>query len=636
MRKGWSTSTASGSLAGLGVSGVLAGGSVLAEGSATGGGDFTAPGASAGRRAFFPPRRTCDNPGVRSGWRTFLVSLALAVAVVAAFLPVGGHEFVSFDDDAYVTANPEVRGGLAPRGIAWAFTSTRAANWHPLTWLSHMLDVELFGLDAGRHHLTSLGLHLAGTLLLFSVLRAFTGALWRSAFAAALFALHPLRVESVAWVAQRKDVLALLFWLLTMGAYRRYLAAPGRGRYLAVCVLFAAGLAAKPTLVSLPLALLLLDLWPLGRLRPAPAGTPRRPSRNPAVRLLLEKAPLFLLAAAAAVVTFLAQSGSAVSSLESWPLPDRAAAALTGYAAYLGKTLWPADLAVFYPLPPEGISAAGRAAALVSLAGLAALTALLLRAWRRAPFLGFGWVWFLVTLIPVIGLVQVGTQSVADRYTLIPHIGLAVLASWGLELLVRALPRRRGALLALAALVPVALAVQTRRQVLTWRDSGTLYRHALAVTSGNWLVNYNYGMLLEEQGRRDEAAARYEEALRARPRFGPAHNNLGRILLAGGRAAEAERHFRQALELDPGLTQARNNLGVVLLRRGDAAGAARQLAEAVRLDPGYVDARFNLASALAAAGERGEAVRQFREVLRLSPGDAMARHRLEGLLGTGP
>jgi Tfp pilus assembly protein PilF len=555
-----------------------------------------------------------------------VLSCALTAAVLITFSAVGGHDFVAFDDDAYVTDNPSVRSGLSAAGVVWAFTSMHAGNWHPLTWLSHMLDVELFGLEAGRHHLTNLLLHLCNTLLLFSFLRAATAAPWRSALAAALFALHPLRVESVAWVAQRKDVLALFLLLLTLEAYRRYASAPSTSRYLAVCTLYAAGLMAKPTLVALPVALLLLDRWPFDRL----GG--RSPQR--AGRLLVEKVPLLLLAGASSVGTFLAQSrGGAVNSLEMWSLRERLFTALVGYPGYLGKTLFPVDLAVFYPTPKEGVPAL---AALAACAALAALTALVWTFRRGFPYLEFGWSWFLVTLLPVIGLVQVGTQAIADRYALIPHVGLAVLAAWGLADLLKRAPRARAWLVTGVFPLLFVLSLQTRQQVSTWRDSFTLYRHALAVTADNWLIHYNYGTLLQREGKQAEAQAQFEAAIGARPNFADAHNNLGELLLGLGRLAESEAHLRKAVAAQPGHLQANNNLGVVLMRRGENGGAVKYLSEAIARDPGYVDARFNLASALMAAGERTAAIEQFREVLRLNPADAMARYNLEWLLSSPP
>jgi tetratricopeptide (TPR) repeat protein len=572
---------------------------------------------------------------MRRRHRSLILALALAAAVLAAFYPVGGNDFVAFDDDAYVTENPRVLAGLSPAGVAWAFTTLHAANWHPLTWISHMLDVELFGLEAGRHHLTSLLLHLGNTLLLFSFLRAATGAFWRSGLAAALFALHPLRVESVAWVAQRKDVLALLFLLLTLSAYRRFVSAPSPGRYGATVALYAAGLMAKPTLVTVPVALLLLDRWPLGRLGGLrPGRAERAQERPPASRVFIEKLPFLLLAAAVSVGTFFAQSrGGAVNTIEEWPVRDRLFTALTGYLAYLGKTLLPADLAVYYPVPKGGFTAA---AAVASLALLAALTALVLACRRRLPWLEFGWSWYLVTLLPVIGLVQVGTQAIADRYLLLPHIGLAVVASWGLAEFLSPAPRARLVVVPATLLALLALSLKTNRQISHWRDGVTLYRHALAVTADNWLIHYNFGTLLRQQGNLTGAAAELEAAISAKPDLADAHNNLGDVLLALGRAPAAEAHFLKAVEIQPGYLPAYNNLGAALLNRGEHAGAIRYLSEVVARDPGYVDARFNLASAYLAAGDRAAAIREFREVLHLSPADAMARYHLERLLSPTP
>lgn len=560
-----------------------------------------------------------------------ILSCALGAAVLAVFLPVSGYDFVAFDDDTYVTENPRVLAGLSASGAVWAFTTMHAGNWHPLTWLSHMLDRELFGLDAGRHHITNLLLHLCNCLLFFSFLRGATGALWRSAFAAALFALHPLRVESVAWIAQRKDGLALFFLLLTLIAYRRYAAARTPGRYAAVCVLYAAGLMAKPTLVTLPIGLLLADVWPLGR----GAGTREdaarlAPEQLRARRVLLEKIPLLLVAGATAITVLVAQSrGGAVNTLEEWSARDRLYTTVIGYVTYLGKSLFPAGLAVYYPLPREGFSAAAAAA---SLAVLIALAAFALAIRRRYPYVWFGWFWYLVTLLPVSGLLQAGTQAVADRYMLLPHLGLSVLASWAAADLLKRAPGLRAVLLPAALGVLLVLSLQTRRQLASWRDSPALFEQALAVTVDNWLIHYNYGTLLASEGRPTEAVPHLEAAIKVKPGDADAQNNLGNLLAGLGRAAEAEEHFRAALASRPDHVQALNNLGVSLLHRGENGLAVTYLSEAVARDPGYVDARFNLGTALMRAGNAPAAIGEFRAVLRLNPADAMARSYLELLL----
>jgi tetratricopeptide (TPR) repeat protein len=439
-----------------------------------------------------------------------LLGAALALLTLAAYLPTLHNGFVNLDDGLYVTGNPHVQQGITGAGVAWALTANVANNWHPLTLLSHLLDCQLFGLDAAGHHATSLLLHLANVVLLFAVLRRLTGAVWRSAAVAALFAVHPAHVESVAWVAERKDVLSALFWLLAMAAYGRYARRPSVGRYLPVALAMALGLAAKPMVVTLPFALLLLDIWPLERL-----GLGWK-------RLAVEKLPLLALSAASSLVTLHYQRTSlAPLGLDPWSL--RLANAAVSYTAYLGKLLLPSNLAVFYPIPLA--IPAWKVAGAVAL--LAILTALAVRTARKAPWLLVGWLWFLGTLVPVIGLVQVGRQAMADRYTYIPSIGLFVAIVWGIAGLVG----ERRAVLATAAAVVIALLVAgTWMQAGTWRDSVTLYRHALAVTPDNYL----------------------------------AHLGLAKALVAKGDGAGAAEQYRAALALRPGLIEARAGLEAVL------------------------------------------------------------------------
>jgi Flp pilus assembly protein TadD len=543
--------------------------------------------------------------------RALLVSLILIAATVIVYAPVGQHGFVNLDDAQYVSANPAVSGGLSARGAAWAFTTWHAGNWHPVTWLSHMLDVQLYGLNAGPHHVTSLLLHIANTVLLFGLLHRMTGALFRSAFVAALFALHPLHVESVAWVAERKDVLSTFFFLLTLGTYLAYVRRPGPSRYAAMLALFALGLMAKPMLVTLPFVLLLLDFWPLGR------GLWRRQ--------ILEKLPLLALAAASSIVTFVVQQrAGAVKGLDALPLDRRLANAVVTYAAYIGKMLWPAHLAAIYPYPawPAGWLVAG------AIVGLIAVTVLTMRAARRHPYLPVGWLWYLGTLVPVIGLVQVGSQPMADRYTYIPLVGLFVIIAWGISDLLARWPHRRVALGVVAGLLIVGCAIAARRQVHHWRSSVALWEHAVAATAGNYRAEANLGHALAKQGRAVEAIPHYVEALRLKPDDAEAHNGLGRALAEEGRASEAIAHYSEAVRVLPDYVEARNNLGVALMGAGRNDEAARHFEEAVRIEPALAASHSNLGVALAKQGRLEAAIGHFSEALRIDPGYADARKNL--------
>jgi protein O-mannosyl-transferase len=561
-----------------------------------------------------PPAKPIGAPPRRAG--VVALSGVIVALTLAAFWGVLGSDFVNFDDNRYVSENPHVLEGPTGESVAWAFTAVEQANWHPLTWLSHMLDVRLFGLDPGKHHLTSLLLHAANATLLFLLLVRMTGALWRPALIALLFAVHPLHVESVAWIAERKDVLSALFWLLTLGAWLSYLRARTAVRYAAVVALYALGLMAKPMLVTLPFTLLLLDFWPLKRL-----ALPLGKSAAKLSRLLLEKAPLFAMSAASCVVTVIAQrSGGSVETLQDFSAVERLANAAAAYVAYLGKTLWPASLAVFYPHPHGVVAWSAVLSALV----LAASTVLALGLVSKAPFVPFGWLWYLGTLVPVIGLFQVGAQGMADRYTYLPLVGIFVAISWGLAELAK---RSRSARLAVAVAsvaAVLALSAVTRAQVRHWADSVSLFDHALEVTSENWMAHTNLGVALFDQGRTDEAIGHYTEALRIWPGFAEAHNDLGLALVRQGRIPEAIGHYDEALRLSPNLVDARNNLGTALARQGRTAEAIAQFEEALRLSPRTAGIRFNLGNAFLAAGRFAEAVEQFDGALSLTPSYAEA------------
>lgn len=510
------------------------------------------------------------------------IAAALALLTLALYVPVLRHDFVVYDDPVYVVDNPHVRAGFTVDGVRWAFVSMAASNWHPLTWLSHMADCQLFGTHAAGHHATSVAIHTVTALLLFALLSRTTGALWHSGFVAALFAWHPLHVESVAWVSERKDVLSGLFFMLTMLAYVRYAERPSVRRYAVVAGLFALGLMAKAMLVTLPLILLLLDVWPL---------------RRTGGRLVTEKLPLFSLSAAVAGVTYVAQSaGGAVLGLARVPLESRLANAPVSLATYLGKAFWPSRLAVFYPY--EVAIEAWRVG--VAAVVLAAVSVAVWRARRRCPPVLVGWLWFLGMLAPVIGLVQAGEQRMADRYTYLPLIGVFIMVAWCSSTL-PASRRLRAALVAMAALALAGCLALTRAQLGHWRDSVALFSHALEVTPRNPLAHVNLGSALLARGDVAGAARSYVEAARQRPDWFPARFNAGMALARLGRDDEAMLHLDAARRLEPASAETHFQLGVVLERRGQLKEAQGQYREALEHAPGHPMARTRL-DALNASG----------------------------------
>jgi Flp pilus assembly protein TadD len=583
-------------------------------------------------------------------------ALGLAAAVFLVYGWVAGHELVAYDSRPYLTENPWVLRGLSLEGLRWAFTSAHAANWHPLTWLSLMLDVELFGLAPGLIALENVAWHAANAVLLFLALERMTGAAGRSLFVAALFALHPLHVESVAWIVERKDVLSAFFGLVSLLAWLRWTRGERR-RDLALAVfLFALSLLAKPMLVTWPFVLLLLDRWPLRR------------SSLGARRLVLEKLPFFTLAAGSAVATLLAQrAGGAVQSLANLPLASRLANAALAYAAYLAKTFWPVKLAFYYP--HDAVRASGVTVGLACL-GLAAATALAFRLRRAAPYLLVGWLFFLGTLVPVIGLVQVGGQAFADRYTYLPIVGVFVAVAWGARDLADRAPALRPVLAPLAAAVLLALGFLAWRQVGTWKDSETLARHALAVTERNHVAHDVLGIAFVDAGRLPEAEAEFREALAIAPGDVMAASNLGAALQRQGRFVEAEAALRSALALTPENALLHRRLAIVLQLQGryaealdeidqslarepldaiafhvralleDAldrtADARRSLARSLAIDPGYAAARLMLARLLLRAGEVDAAEREIGLAIEADPANPEAhRGRARALLLRG-
>jgi len=550
-------------------------------------------------------------PGRRS---SIAVGALLVLLTLLAYARVTGNGFIGFDDDDYVTENFRVQAGLTWDGLAWAFTTTHASNWHPLTWLSHMLDVELFGLRAGGHHLASVLFHVASAVLLFHLLVRTTSQLGPSAFVAAVFALHPLHVESVAWVAERKDVLSAFFWVLTTLAYVRWVERSGARRRAAVLLLYALGLMAKPMLVTLPFTLLLLDIWPLRR---AAASWKDR---------VLEKWPLFALAAASSVVTYAVQrSGGAMAPEDTFPFAVRVQNALVACAAYLGKAAAPFGLSVFYPHPGQGFPIAE---VLLSALGLAIATALVLRGVRARPWLAVGWLWFLGTLVPVLGLVQVGSQAMADRYTYVPMIGLSIVVAFGGAELVRRFPSSRAPAAAFACVLVIGWSVLTWRQVGLWRSSETLFVHALELEPRNYLARGALGVDHLRADRLTEAESELRESVRIQPDFALGHCNLGAALERLGRVEEAKAEYETALRLSPRLTHAHQNLGRLLGIEGRTDLAIEHLEAALRSSPDSVYAHFNLGVALLRANRVDEGIAHLERALELDPSHAGAKETL--------
>ena len=578
-----------------------------------------------------------------------IICLFLITACLCVYWQITNHEFISYDDGCYVTENSIVRSGLTIDGIVWAFTTFHAGNWHPLTWLSHMLDCELYGLNPMGHHWTSLQIHLTNTLLLFFILKCMTGALWRSAFVAALFALHPLHVESVAWVAERKDVLSAFFGMLALLAYCRYTKQPSLVGYLLIILFLSMGLMAKPMLVTLPFLFLLLDFWPLERFRFATVS-----------RLVLEKIPLFVPVVISSCLTFMAQqSGGAVMPLESFSLKVRIANAFVSYASYVVKAIWPHDLSVFYPHPGDALPLWQVFGAILLVAGASFLAT---RCLKKYPYIAVGLFWYLGTLVPVIGLVQVGPQAMADRYTYIPLIGLFIIIAWGFSDLSTGRHYRKIVPALFAVIILSALTTRTFFQLGYWRNSIILFEHAINVTDNNYLAHnnlgaallekgkpdeaalhlkealriepgcravlYNLGTALSNQGKPDEAVLHYNDMLKINPKDAIVHNNLADVLSAQGKLNEAVLHYNEALKIDPDYASAHCGFGSLLIKQGKFKEAMFHLAEAIRIDPDYAEAYYNIGVIFSGLKKFKEASEFFSKALQIDPDYKEARDNL--------
>jgi protein O-mannosyl-transferase len=577
--------------------------------------------------------------------RDLLFCLALLLATLAVYSQVAQFDFVNYDDPDYTTGNRHVRAGLTGAGVEWAFTSSYAANWFPLTWLSHMLDYQFFGSNAGWHHVTNLVLHVLNTLLLFALLRRMSNHSPASAFVAFVFALHPLHVESVAWIADRKDLLCTLFSFLTIFAYVRFIDRPGALRYVLMHVAFACALMSKSMAVTLPLVLLLLDYWPLRQLKTVSFS-----------RLVFEKVPMMAMSIAAAIVTFLVQR-SAGAVVDSVPLELRIENALVSYAVYVLKFFWPTNLAVFYPYAPiplwQPIAAA---------VGLIAMTAFVIRQWTKRRYLAVGWFWYLITLIPAIGIVQVGVQVRADRYTYFPLIGLAIMLAWRFKGFVVERKWMGPPLALIAIAICIGGALLARRNVGYWRNSLLLFQRAVDVTEDNYVAYANLGWAQWQDGHGHEAIANFERSLSIKPHFGSAESGLGETLSADGRFEEAMPHviesvrlepnsatahinlgaaysrqgkmqeaadqYRTALALDPENEVAHCGLGVALVEQGRLQEALQQLLQATQLNPDYADGHYNLGRVYGLQGRPDEAMTEFREAIRVQPTNSEAHYNL--------
>ena len=549
-------------------------------------------------------------------WVTTCICVCLFVLTWSVFGQTLRFDFVNYDDPRYVYQNTRITSGISIANVAWAFSHIHSENWHPLTTITHMLDCQLHGLNAGWHHFTNVLLHSFAVVLLFVALERMTGALWRSAFVSAVFAVHPLHVESVAWIAERKDVLSAFFFMLTLLAYLHYTRAPSIGRYLTVALAVALGLMSKPMLVTLPFVLLLLDYWPLGRLKLKRSNT-----GSQSLQLVLEKTPLIALSAVSSVVTFLAQRG-AIGWTEQLPVSERISNALVAYVIYIRQMFWPAGLAVFYPHPENRLPVLEISLAFIILVGIT-VAAFVFR--KKAPYFVTGWLWYLGMLVPVIGLIQVGWQGHADRYTYLPQIGLYIAITWAVTDFTRTWRFQRMAL-GLAALIVVgALSWGCCLQASYWHDSETLFTHALAVTRNNDVAMNNLGIIFLEKGQLDDAISNLQAAIDVRPENAPAHDNLAKALLQKGQVSEAMVHYRKFLEIQPDNVEARNTLGTALIQQGRLREAIDQWQEALAIQPENGNAASNLAWVFSACPEDSirdgkHAVELAEKALRISGG----------------
>jgi len=548
------------------------------------------------------------------------ICLALVLATVVVYWQVRHHEFIDFDDDEYITENKHVLEGLTQEGVIWAFTKSHSNNWHPLTWLSHMLDCQLFGLDAGAHHLTNVFFHVANAILLFLLITRMTGNLWASAFVAAAFALHPIHVESVAWASERKDVLSTFFWLLTTWAYMRYVQRPSMIRYVPIIIFFILGLLSKQMLVTLPFVLLLLDYWPLRRFILDDKSVCDNKQAVPAVsikRCVLEKLPLLILSVIAGLIVFLTQQSSGIlRSTIQYSLICRIENALVAYVEYIGKMLWPLHLAVFYPHPGDTLTIWQIAGSLLLLVSI---TAGVIWKLRRHPYLAVGWFWYLGTLVPVIGLVQVGNQALADRYTYIPFTGLFIIIAWGVPEILGRLFYRKYIISLSAAVLLFSLGLLTYSQVKHWRNSMTLHKHAIQAVPDNWAAHHAIARIYQEAGDLDTAIKHYSEVMRIVPDFMPLRVNIGVALVEQGNLDEAAIHFTEVLRHIPDHFEANFNLGTILANKGEFPRAIAHFKKALEVEPDSYELHHRLGAIFFQQGRLKKGIEHYTEALRIQP-----------------
>lgn len=580
------------------------------------------------RKKHLPEFLSKDSGKYKNSGSIVLICIALVITILAVYWQTGNNQFLSYDDNDYVTENPHVENGITGNNIIWAFTSVEANNWHPITWLSHMADVQLYGMNPRGHHLTNVAIHIVSSLLLLLFLFRLTGSLYKSSFVAALFALHPLHVESVAWIAERKDVLSAFFWFLTLIFYVEYVLKRKHALYMLALLFFVLGLMSKPMMVTLPVVMLLIDFWPLNRFRDEDKLGLRQLSRRVLV-LVKEKFPFFACSVVSCAITIYAQhKGGAMGSLDAIPFGLRIENALISYVKYIGKTVWPHDLAVLYIYS----SSLPLWQSIGSLLLLLIVSGITIRLRHRHPYLAVGWLWFLVTLMPVIGLIHVGNQSMADRYTYIPLVGLFIMAAWGVADLTKGVRHRAGILVLLSGAVIIASAALTWQQLGYWHDSFSLFRHTLQVTTDNYIIHNNLGGALENKGEVDSAIQEYQIALLISPNYAIAHYNLGVALAKKGDQDSAINEFQKAVTIKPNLFIAHNSLGAVLGRKGDLDAAIKEFQEVLRLSPNNVAAHNNLGAAFANKGDLDAAIQEYQEALRINPSYTMAKNNLENTI----
>ena len=559
----------------------------------------------------------------------FFITAAIVTSTLVAYEPIRHNNFVSYDDDLYIMKNPIVTGGITGDSIILAFTKLYAANWHPITWLSHILDYQLFGLNPLGHHLVSVGIHIINALLLFWIVNRLTGTIWASAFVAAVFALHPLQVESVAWAAERKTVLSGLFWLLTMAAYIRYTKQPGLGRYILVLAVFGLCIMTKPIVITLPLVLLLLDYWPLERIRwgqKSKTAAKTTSNQKSAGWLIAEKAPLLAMSAILGVLTVIAQqSGGAVSTLDKVPLDHRIGNAFISYVKYIGKLVWPSDMAVFYPPSHSNLL---NATMLICAFIFIVISAISIYTGRRRKYIAVGWLWFAGTLVPMIGLVQVGDQAMANRYMYLPMLGLLIIIALAGKELIAKHPRLKTVAAIMGVISLSCLLVLTRMQVRHWQNSVTLFEYALSVTEDNAITENSYACALFNEDRLSEAEQHFGNALRINPAFDTALIHLARIYLKEGRHNEAISIYEELIKRNYKTAELYYNLAMALGIQEKYSDSIKYFSKSLELNPDDPDTHNKMGIILLAAGKANDSIVQFNESLRIKANQSVVYENL--------